>query len=197
MTNKIGKFIVFEGIDGSGKTTLSNLFCEYLNKSKRKAVKFSEPTQYETGLEIRRFLKGEVNYTRDEQIDLFLKDRKESLDKNVYPNINNGTHVILDRYFFSTAAYQSDESLAPEKLLQLNLDKGFPYPDYVVFLDISPEEALARAEKRGDREYFENLSSLQKVDSAYRKILPWSTIYINAKKTPEALVTELSRKLNI
>lgn len=177
------KLIVFEGIDGSGKSSLVQSLTEKLNQSNFKFKNFSEPTKYEHGLKIREFLQNKIFLSKSQQIELFLKDRKDSIFKNINPNLDSGFHVILDRYFYSMAAYQSDENFSAEKIIQLNLDEKFLIPDFVFYLEIDPKIALSRTSNRGESEFFENLDELTKVANEYKKILPKDTIYVDAEKS--------------
>jgi dTMP kinase len=77
-----GKLIVFEGIDGSGKSTLSTMVLNALVERNFPIVKFNEPTNFEKGMKIRQFLRKEIHLSREQQIELFLEDRKDSLEKN-------------------------------------------------------------------------------------------------------------------
>lgn len=177
---KKSKFIVMEGIDGSGKTTLSSMVINTLIERKFPIVKFSEPTNFEKGMKIRMFLQKEISLTREQQIELFLEDRKDSLNKNVFPNLSAGNSVLLDRYFYSMAAYQSDEILTPESIIEMNLQKGYPIPDLVIYLDINPEISLARTRRRNINEHFENLETLKKVRQAYEKVIPKTALRLDA-----------------
>ncbi|HNH07452.1 MAG TPA: dTMP kinase, partial [Leptospiraceae bacterium] len=102
-------FIVIEGIDGSGKSTLSKSLFSELSRNMECCL-FSEPTQFETGLKIRKHLKGEISLSKADLISEFLEDRKLSIERNIQPSLSQGKNVILDRYFYSMAAYQSDSS---------------------------------------------------------------------------------------
>ena len=143
-------------------------------------VKFNEPTSFETGMKIRKFLRKEISLSREEQIELFLADRKDSLEKNVYPNLKAGNSVILDRYFYSMAAYQSDESIQPETILRMNLNRNYPVPDLIIYLEINPEISLARTKRRNANEHFENLETLKKVSLAYEKVIPKTALKLDA-----------------
>jgi dTMP kinase len=174
------KFIVFEGIDGSGKSTLSTMVLNSLIERNFPIVKFNEPTNFETGMKIRKFLRKEISLSREEQIELFLADRKDSLEKNVYPNLKAGNNVILDRYFYSMAAYQSNETIEPETILNMNLNKNYPIPDLIIYLEINPEISLARTKRRNANEHFENLETLKKVSLAYEKVIPKTALKLDA-----------------
>ncbi len=191
------KFIVFEGIDGSGKSTLSTMVLHSLVERNFPIVKFNEPTNFEKGIKIRKFLRKEISLTREEQIELFLLDRKDSLEKNVYPNLRAGNSVILDRYFYSMAAYQSDELISPENILDMNLSRDYPIPDLIIYLEINPEISLARTKRRNAAEHFENLDTLKKVSQAYEKIIPRNALRLDATlpqiKLKELCITHIIR----
>ncbi|AYV56822.1 dTMP kinase [Leptospira kmetyi] len=191
MKNKKPFFIVFEGIDGSGKSTLCKSLTEKLSARGISSIGFTEPTNLETGKYLRKFLRGEIELGREEQIEAFLNDRNESLRQNILPSLESGKNVLLDRYMYSTAAYQSGEDLSPETILKKNLERNFKTPDVLFYLDLKPEIALERLDRRKEnKERFETLSQLQKIHSAYERILPQETIRIDGEKGPDQIVSE-------
>lgn len=184
-------FVVFEGIDGSGKSTLCKAVTELLLKKEIPALSFTEPTNLETGKFLRKFLKGEIELKPEEQIDAFLSDREESLKQNILPALQSGKNVLLDRYMYSTAAYQSGPDLSPETILQKNLERNFRIPDVLFYLNLQPKVALERLSRRKEeKERFETLSQLEKIHSAYERILPRETIRIDAEKGPDQIARE-------
>ncbi|EMJ93502.1 dTMP kinase [Leptospira alstonii] len=184
-------FVVFEGIDGSGKSTLCKSLTEKLVERAIPSVVFTEPTNFETGKYLRKFLRGEIELGKEEQIEAFLNDREESLKQNILPSLNSGKNVLLDRYMYSTAAYQSGDDLSPETIIEKNLKRNFKIPDLLFYLDLSPEIALERLNRRKvEKERFETLAQLEKIHSAYEKILPAETIRINGEKGPDSIVQE-------
>ncbi|EMK13496.1 dTMP kinase [Leptospira kirschneri serovar Bim str. 1051] len=191
MKNKKPIFVVFEGIDGSGKSTLCRSLTEKLIELGIPCVTFTEPTNLETGKYLRKFLRGEIELKKEEQIEAFLNDREESLKQNILPALNSDKNVLLDRYMYSTAAYQSGDDLSPEMILKKNLNRNFKIPDLLFYLDLSPSIALERLNRRKeDKERFETLAQLEKIRSAYEKILPKDTIQINGNKKPNQIVQE-------
>ncbi|EMO80593.1 dTMP kinase [Leptospira kirschneri str. 200801774] len=191
MKNKKPIFVVFEGIDGSGKSTLCRSLTEKLIELGIPSVTFTEPTNLETGKYLRKFLRGEIELKKEEQIEAFLNDREESLKQNILPALNSDKNVLLDRYMYSTAAYQSGDDLSPEMILKKNLNRNFKIPDLLFYLDLSPSIALERLNRRKeDKERFETLAQLEKIRSAYEKILPKDTIQINGNKKPSQIVQE-------
>ncbi|AXR60709.1 dTMP kinase [Leptospira mayottensis] len=194
-------FAVFEGIDGSGKSTLCKSLTERLTEQGIPSVNFTEPTNFETGKYLRKFLRGEIELGRKEQIDAFLNDREESLRQNILPSLESGKNVLLDRYMYSTAAYQSGEDLLPEIIIEKNLKRNFRIPDLLFYLDLNPAIALERLSRRKEnKERFETLVQLEKIRSAYDRILPKETIRIDGKKGPDEIVQEcleiFSRNVN-
>ncbi|EKO58994.1 dTMP kinase [Leptospira kirschneri] len=191
MKNKKPIFVVFEGIDGSGKSTLCRSLTEELIELGIPSVTFTEPTNLETGKYLRKFLRGEIELKKEEQIEAFLNDREESLKQNILPALNSDKNVLLDRYMYSTAAYQSGDDLSPEMILKKNLNRNFKIPDLLFYLDLSPSIALERLNRRKEeKERFETLAQLEKIRSAYEKILPKDTIQINGNKKPNQIVQE-------
>jgi len=167
-------FIVLEGIDGSGKSSLSRNIASSLPGI---SEIFTEPTRSgKAGIEIRRLLSesNEANADlRKKLLRLFLEDRLWDLDTNINPAIKHGHNVILDRYFFSTAAYQSADAADASKIVNEYLGrKDIRLPDLLIYLDLDPVLALDRIKRRRiEKEVFEYDSALQKVYSHYSHIL--------------------------
>ncbi|PJZ65257.1 dTMP kinase [Leptospira wolffii] len=182
-------FYVFEGLDGSGKSTLCRLLLDRLVSKGVPCISFAEPTKYESGIFLRRFLSGEIELSPEEQIRAFLDDRAVSLERNILPALREKKIVLLDRYMYSTAAYQAGKQFSASEILRRNLDRGFPEPISVFYLELSPETALSRLQSRNEKtERFETLSVLRKISEAYEEILPANTIRLDAKLAPERLV---------
>lgn len=182
-------FIVFEGIDGSGKTTVSKLVFEKLMAQKIESLWHREPTDSEYGKKIREFLNGNLTFNREEQLKLFISDRKESVSKTIKPALQNGKILIQDRYYFSTAAYQGRDSEDAEEILEMNISENFPTPDIVYFLDITPEEAKERRNLRGGNlEAFDTENDQERIYSNYLTVLPEEAIFIDATQSLETIL---------
>lgn len=194
----MSKFIVFEGIDGSGKSTLSkNVFQLFVSRN-IPAELFREPTNYETGLRLREFLQGKIHLNPEEQMKLFISDRRASVARNIQPSLNQGKIVLLDRYYYSTAAYQASEQNSPQDILDLNLKENFPIPYKIFFLNISPESAMKRIQfNRSEIDVFENLEKLTSIRNNYLSILPDSAIFLDAMKTEEELLRDVLDSLEM
>ncbi len=156
-------FIVFEGIDGCGKSTQLRLLADALAARGRSVVTTAEPTDSTTGKMLRAALSGADPRTPAEMAALFVLDR---IHHNVAPNGINATlaagkDVVSDRYYYSSLAYQG--SLTDFEWVK-NMNCACPEirrPDLCIFLDISPRAALARIGKRGEAtEIYEKEESL-------------------------------------
>jgi len=163
-----GAFIVFEGIDGSGKTTQAKLLQEELKRNGFGVLLTKEPTDGPIGQIIRKGLRGELNFSMKTIQLLFTADRSYHLETTILPALREGKVVISDRYFYSTIAYGMLE-LEKEWLKKIN--SGFLEPDMVFLIDIDPETSLERlSTSRKAKEKFEDLEKLRKVRGNYLEI---------------------------
>jgi len=159
-------FIVFEGIDGSGKSTQAAMLNDYFNSNNINSTLMMEPTDGKWGREIRNILKGDVVPPAEEQLKLFLQDREDDAENNIRPALESLQSIVMDRYYYSNAAYQGAMGLDPELILEENKKRNFPEPDRIYFIDILPEAAMERISIRNgsaQREIFEKQSFLEKV----------------------------------
>lgn len=143
-----GFFLVLEGIDGSGKSTLSRALAEHVRQSGRVAVLDREPTDGPHGRALRESAKT-GRLAPEAELELFLKDRREHVEKLIAPALARGDVVILDRYYFSTAAYQGARGLDVAAIVAAN-EAFAPVPDLVLLLDLEPAAGAARITGRGD-----------------------------------------------
>ena len=143
-----GFLLVLEGIDGSGKSTLARQLAGWQRETGREVVTSREPTGGPHGTALRQSAKtGRLSL--EAELDLFLKDRAEHVATLISPALARGAVVILDRYYFSTAAYQGARGLDPQAIIDAN-EKFAPVPDLVLLLDLDPSTGATRIVRRGD-----------------------------------------------
>lgn len=160
---KKGLLVVFEGIDGSGKSTQAQGLVRRLRARGLDAGYFREPTRGRWGREIKRLARIAGSLTPEEELDLFLRDRREDVERNLLPGLAEGLIVVLDRYYFSTIAYQGAKGLDPERIRRLN-ERFAPKPDLVFILDLSATRGLRRIQGRRTRDVlFEKERYLRRV----------------------------------
>ena len=164
-----GFFIVFEGLDGSGKSTQAFLLKEFLCQEGYDAILLREPTEGAWGKKIRDLLSnGRKGISPKEELNLFIEDRKENIKKNILPAMKENKIVVQDRYYFSSIAYQGAIGLKPQEIRAMN--EAFALkPDLVFYLEIKPALGLKRIEanRQGKRESFEKEPYLIKVKKIF------------------------------
>ena len=164
-----GILIAFEGIDGTGKSTQCRMLSELLTKKKISNIVFAEPTKGKWGMEIRKLLsEGRKGISPEEELEWFVNDRKEDVEINIQPALNAGKVVLMDRYYFSTAAYQGALGFDPQKIKADN-ENFAPPPDRVLIFHNSPEKSLERIESaREEKSTFERSDYLINVQKIFK-----------------------------
>ena len=170
-----GKFIVFEGIDGAGKTTQVRLLADALRNEGKKVYITAEPTVLPSGKELRRVLSGELKKSDCEIALMFTLDRvAHNLDlaDGIKKLLSEGYYILCDRYYYSTLAYQGN-TVDYGWVKALNVDcPEIIHPDLCVFLDLTPDESMARIGKgRESTEIYENLETLSKVRASFMRVI--------------------------
>lgn len=164
-----GLLVVFEGIDGAGKTTQAERLHTLLEQDGWDVIRTKEPTDGEWGQKLRASAQT-GRLSPDQELDYFIKDRKQHVEQRLNPALAQGRVVIVDRYYFSTAAYQGARGMDPDELLRLN-ESFAPPPDLLVLLEVEPSIGIRRIRQRGDREnLFEAESSLRAVAKVFKQI---------------------------
>ena len=192
-----GWLIVFEGIDGTGKSTQCRMMEEYLNEKGVPVVRLREPTGGVWGQKIRQILsEGRGDVSREEERSWFIEDRREDVSKNILPALDDNKVVLLDRYFYSTAAYQGALGLNPDDILRDN--KVFaPVPDRAYIFNAPPEQCLKRIESSRDGySSFEKLEYLVKVQKNFDSFQGPHIKKINGVSTIEDIHAQLCGDIN-
>ncbi|KAA3607941.1 MAG: dTMP kinase [Planctomycetota bacterium] len=169
-----GRFLVLEGVDGSGKTTQARRLVQYLTDQGRRPLHLREPGGTALGEKLRRLLlePGREEWHWSSEALLFFAARRELLTTQVAPALAAGRDVLCERFSASTLAYQGHGPDAAEFILALDaLVVADRQPDQVLILDLDPLESLERAGQRGLFDSFEarGLAFLNKVREGYRR----------------------------
>ncbi len=166
-------FVAIEGLDGSGGTTQTRLLADWFSqRGHTEVITTNEPSTGPVG----RFIRDTLNPEHEASVIgdsvlpyLFAGDRRDHLDREIIPALQRGAAVITDRYYHSSLAYQSLSVGLPAVAA---LNETFRAPDITVFLDLDPDESLARIEARGQAlERFEALDRLRSIHEAYDSVL--------------------------
>ena len=144
-------FIVFEGGDGSGKSTQARNLSQRLRRRSIPVLLTREPGGTPSGESIRRLLKGQHSLRPMSELLLFEAARAQLVESVIRPGLDGGTAVICDRYTASTVAYQGHgRGLDLALIQQLNeMATGGLVPDLTVLLDLSPLVGLSRRRPAG------------------------------------------------
>ena len=195
---KKGKFIVFEGIDGSGKSFQIRKLTEFIsNLDKHSHILITREPYQER--EIREILKlAEKPEERAEKLaELFVKDRNEHVSELILPNLNRSVIVISDRYKYSTICYQAAQGLEVNKLVDMH--KNLMIPDIIFVIDIPVSVAMERMQKdnirKTEQKFEKNPVFLEKVRQNYLslpKLFPNENMFIiNGNKSIEDVSKEI------
>ena len=169
-----GRLIVFEGIEGAGKTTQIRILAERLAAGGITARGVREPGGTPVGDDIREILlHPEKEIAPATEALLFMASRAELVSRELGPSLEEGIIVLLDRFFLSTYAYQVAGRGLPESEVRAanRLATGGLVPDLTLLLDVSASQGLGRADARGARDRIENAADEfhQRVNSAFRE----------------------------
>ncbi len=141
-----GLFIVFEGGEGSGKSTQAERLIQRLSEAGHQAVLVREPGTTNLGLYLREYLKSKLPLTLESELLLFAAARAQLVAEEIRPTLEQGITVIADRYTGSTVAYQGYGRGVRRNVIDYLNDyvTGGLLPDATFFLDIAPDEGLNR-----------------------------------------------------
>jgi dTMP kinase len=190
-----GKYIVIEGIDGSGKTIQSNKLAKDID-----ALRIREPGGGDFGMALRTIIKDPAMVRNNPITDVLLNaaSRSEPVVNDIEPNITSGRHVVSDRSWYSSLAYQSAQGVDSkhiEKVNQIALGKFFR-PDLFLFLNVEVEETARRIGARAD--YYESMGSnfMLSVAEKYREVVSfYGGIAIDASQTIEQVGIDIRREV--
>lgn len=197
---QVGAFIAFEGIDGSGKSTQISLLCEKMRKNNISYYSTKEPTDSPIGSVIHQIMTGRITTDNKVIAPLFVADRLDHLLNKVdgiKEKVNHGTVVVTDRYYFSSYAYHGVDMDMDWVIGANSICANILKPTCTVFLDLKPEDAVARIVKsRSKQELFETKERLSLVRKKYfesfeRLKESETVIIIDANKSQGVLSSEI------
>lgn len=196
-----GKFIVIEGLDGSGKSTQIQRLADYYQGIGKKVYVTAEPTDYETGSYLRRILAESQEKNMYLQATLFLADRLEHIthpEFGIQKYLNDGYIVICDRYYYSSFAYQGTAT-DMDWVMKINLDcPEILKPDLCIFLDVNPDTCKERIDKVREKPelYEKNIALMRKIRNNFLNVLQrlqpeQNIVILDANKELEEIEKEI------
>lgn len=202
MKNNRGLFIVFEGIDGSGKTTQVKMLSAALEAMGRKTFITAEPTTFPTGKALREALSGRVKKSECEMAVMFVQDRiahNITAEEGIEALLEAGVDVICDRYYYSSLAYQG-QATDYQWVKTMNIDcPEIRRPDACIYIDLLPEQSLERISKGRDSvEIYENVETLTKVRNQFLAVIKdleaTDNIHVvNGYRTPDEVSSDICK----
>ena len=195
-----GKFIALEGIDGCGKSTQAVLLSEHIRALGYPCHTTAEPSGGPMGALLRQILTGRIRSDARAIATLFASDRVDHIlneNDGILEKLKDGTFVVMDRYYFSSYAYNSLE-LPMEWVIEINSQAAeLLRPDMTVFIDLSVDTAMERIQKnRGETELFEKRETLSRVREKYLEAFRMlrgqeRTMTVNGDQPPESLARDI------
>jgi dTMP kinase len=192
-----GILVALEGIDGTGKSTQASRLAGLFGEQGYAVTLLREPTLSPWGRRIREATSTSAAVLAPSQaLDLFLQDRRYDVAAHIKPALAARRLVLMDRYYFSTIAYQGALGIDPDYIRRLN-EAFAPRPDLVLWLRLPPAQALERIRQaRGQADQmFEREDHLHKVDRLYRTLLGPQVHAVDAGQPLEAVTAAMQQKI--
>jgi len=157
-------------------------------------VSFREPTRGRWGRLIKKKALEPDSLTPEEELRLFIKDRRENVLRNLRPALCAKKVVILDRYYFSTMAYQGAKGLDAARIRRMN-ERFAPLADLVFILDLGARRGLARIAARKSRDrLFERERYLGRVRAIFRTLKGRKFIHVDASRPADDIFSQISAR---
>jgi dTMP kinase len=189
--------VALEGIDGAGKSTQGRRL-EHIFKDKGyDVVSLHEPSDSPWGRRLRALKRsGHRALSPAQELELFVEDRRYDAATHIQPALAARKLVLMDRYYFSTIAYQGALGIDPDDIRRLN-EAFAPVPDLVFILLISPTEGLDRIRRSRGRtdDVFERAEYLEKVDEIFRALRGPHIYPVDADQPIDVVTAVLQQKI--
>lgn len=193
-------YVVFEGIDGAGKSSQIQRLAEFLKiklGDGRPFVKTFEPTNGAFGQEIRSRAKDGPVMSAQEELELFVKDRREHVEQTLRPALDKGAVILQDRSYYSTVAYQGSRPELGQSLKDLLALNDFaPQPDLVVLLDLPAEVGLKRVKRRGQADAFETVERQRRVRQNFLELADERFLVVDASLGEEDIAGKIQDRVS-
>lgn len=187
----MGTLIALEGIDGSGKSTQAVRLCAALRARHIDAVVFREPGDSEFGDRLREQFRAGRTVTPIEEARLFIEDRRIDVRDNILPALERDRVVIMDRYYFSTMAYQGALGLDVNELRDAN-ESFAPRPQLTLILDVPPATSAERIHAaRGAADSYEGVDYLEQVRALFLGFCDGDVVAVDATVGEDELGQEI------
>lgn len=196
VTHKLprGILVAIEGIDGAGKTTQARLMAEALKGVGLGVLSTKEPTAGKWGQKLRDSAQT-GRLSAEDELHAFMEDRREHVALEIQPALDAGQVVIVDRYYFSNAAYQGARGMDPAKIIRLN-EAFAPRPDLLVHIDVETSVGVHRIRKRGDVEnLFEREEDLKKSAAIFAALEGPHVFRVSGMQSIEDVTRQVLRRL--
>lgn len=194
----MGKFVVFEGIDGCGKSTALMALDDFIWNETTDSIRVgTEPTSYESGELIRKALGGSIEGISSEiLLGMFLADRAIHQKEISIANVRRSWY-LCDRYIYSNMVYNAKDDEDMKRIEKLN--SKFIQPDVVFYIDTPVETCLDRiARRNGKKEIFENKEKLTEAKRRYDMIADsGKMIRIDGTFSERVVLEEILKVLNL
>jgi len=182
-----GILVALEGIDGCGKSTLARTLAERLRQAGLAVDATREPTDGPWGQRLRASARlGRLS--PQEELRHFVEDRRQHVREELLPGLAAGRVVIVDRYYFSSVAYQGARGLDPAEIRRQN-EEFAPPPDLLLILEVEPAVGLARVRGRGAAvDLFEQEAQQRRTAQIFAELAAPGLVRLDATQPPAALV---------
>lgn len=196
-TSYPGYFIAIEGIDGAGKSTLAHALADALRRREVPCTVSFEPTKGPFGQRIRELAtEGRGSISAEEELDLFVADRRQHVAEVVRPALERGDAIILDRYYYSTVAYQGARGIDAERILALH-SVFAPEPHLLVMVQVELQTALdrIRRSRRAGPDLFEQADTLERVAENFARITHPNLLCVDGTLATEVMVDRILSRM--